>query len=316
MVPELMNKLSKISSKHKWKILVILCLTLISLSLFRLYEEHFTYYITVKFSESGPLYKNMPVCYKGYRIGHTQKVTLSEDYKYTYVKIVLYPKNPKLPKDIIGAVKKHDILINYIDLISPESPSTALLKNGDIIEGKPIFDMSSFLSDIADSKLIIPLIQTFSDTLVSANKTSTEIKNFFSDSRLILKDNRQNLKQTTKDLALSTKSLAKITSRVNSTITEDKLNNTTSSVNKSATNIQTATESVKNITASIDCATKNLDKTISKIDCTISEVNTIASNVKVITSGFCETLGKRFAGLRIIFGKPINNSKCPKNCSK
>ena len=87
-------------------------------------------------------------------------------------------------------------------------------------------------------------------------------------------------------------------------------------MDKSSTNIRVATENIKNITSDIKNATKNLDKTVAKIDCTISETKAIASNVKIITGGFCETVSKRFAGLRIIFGKPLNKNKCLGKCSK
>jgi len=263
----------------------------------------------VKFVASGPLFKNMPVCFKGYRIGNTQKVILNEDYKYTLVKIVLYPKNPKLPKDITGVVKKHDMLGNYIDLIVSEEPSATLLQNGDIIDGKPFFDVGTFLAKIDDSDILIPLLQNYSDTALNISKTSTKIDNFFTDSRSILKDNRQNLKHTTE-------SLNKITSNFNTSFNKDKLHNTASSVEKSATNIQVTTESVKNIAQSVDCATRNLDKTMEKIDSTLCEVHAVAANAKVITCGFREVLAKRFAGLRIIFGKPLNKDNCRQNCSK
>ena len=297
-------------------ILAFLILVSILAVFFRLYERFFEYHITAKFSESGPLYVNMPVYYKGYKIGRTKEIKPSEDYKYTFVKIILYAQKPKLPEDIAAKAKKLDMKKDYIDLITPDEPSTTLLKNGGTIKGEPAFDMDAFLSDIADADVLIPLLQNFSDVLVSANKTSGEVKNFFSELRSTLKDNRQNLNQTTTDVALSAKSLAKITSRFNNSITEEKIKNTTSNVDKSSTNIRMATENIKNITTNVNSATKNLDKTVAKIDCTISEVNTIATNLKVITGGFCEVLGKRFAGLRIIFGKPINNYKCSKNCTK
>ncbi|MFA7659209.1 MAG: MlaD family protein [Candidatus Gastranaerophilaceae bacterium] len=304
-----MSKLFNIFLKYKVIILITLFFIILSWVSFKIYEEHSRYHILVKFVKSGPLFKGMPVCFKGYRIGHTQKVTLSEDYKYTLVKIVIYPKNPKFPKDIKAVVKKHDFLGNYIDLANSEAPSAELLKNGDTIDGSPLFEIGTFLSEIADSGLIIPLIQNFSDTALSLNKTSTEIENFFSDSRSILKDNRQNLKRTTD-------SLNKITSNFNTSFSKDKLHNTTSSIEKSADNVQAATESIKNITQSVDCATRAIDKTIAKIDSTLSEAHAVASNAKVITGGFCEVLGKRFAGLRIIFGKPLNKNKCPQNCLK
>lgn len=300
-----MNKLFNIF--YKFRIIILSSFIIFTFWwVFRLYEDYSKFHITVKFEESGPLYKNMPVCYKGCEIGRTQKVTLSDDYKYTYVRIILYPKNPKLSQNVEGVVKKHDVLKNYIDLVNQDPSSKTLLKNEGVIDGKPLFDMGTFLAEIADSGVLIPLIQNFSDVAVNWSKTSKEVKNFFSDSRLILGDNRQNLKQTTKNFASTSKSLKNVTSRFNNSITEDKLNNTTSSISKSSANILTTTENVKNITGNIDNATKNLDKTVAKIDCTLSEANAVASNARVITGGFCRVLKKRFAGLRIIFGKPLD----------
>lgn len=296
-----MNNLCNIFLKSKVIVLVLLFTILISYGISKIYD-HSRPHIIVRFSESGPLYKNMPVCFKGYRIGQTQRVMLSDDYKYTLVKVVLYPKNPKLPKDIAGVVKKHDMLGNYIDLIPSDEPSSTLLKNGDIIDGKPLFDVGTFLAKIDDSDILIPLLQNYSDTALNISKASTKVENFFSDSSTILKDNRQNLKHTTE-------SLNNLTSNFNTSFSKEKLNNTTSSINKSTANIEKITENAKNITQNVDCATKNLDKTVAKIDCT-------ASNVKVITGGFREVMGKRFAGLRILFGKPLNSNKCSPRCCK
>lgn len=304
-----MDKLFDIFYKYRVRILIPLFVVLSLLMIFHLYKVFFGYYLIAKFAESGPLYKNMPVYYKGYKIGRIENLRIRGDYKYTLVKIVFYPRKPKLSDNIVAKAKKLEMEDDYVDLIYPDPPSDTLLKSGGVIEGRGAFDMDSLLSDVADAEILEPLLEHFSDLLVSANKTSNEIRNFFADSRLILKDNRQNIRQTTEDLALSTKSLKKMTSKFNNSVTEDKLNNTVSNVGKSSTNILAATESIKNITASVDCATKNLDKTVAKIDSTVS-------NARAITRGFRESLSKRFAGLRIIFGKPINNNTCPQKCSK
>lgn len=306
--------MNKLFNKHKIKILISLFSILILLLIYHLYEFFFGYYIIAKFTESGPLYVNTPVYYKGYKIGKIEKVRLSQDYKYTLVKMLLYPKNPKLPDDIVAKAKKPNDRKDYIDLVSSNDPSAAILKNGSIIDGEPAFDIQELLAGVADSEIIVPLLQHFSDLLVNAGNASNEIKNFFTDSRIILKDNKHDLRQTTRRLALSSDSLANITSRFDNSITEDKLNITTSSFNKSSVNVLSATESIKNIAQNIDCATRNLDKTMETIDTTICEANNAASHIEVITRGFCEVLGKRFAGLRIIFGKPVNNNKC--RCGK
>jgi len=311
-----MNKSSETFSKNLIIILIPLLLILTLMGINRVYKMHFGNHITIKFTQSGPLYKNMPVYFRGYKIGQTLDINPSKDYKNTLVKVWLYPKEMKLPEDVSAKVKKIDSKSNYIDLISLDDTVTTTLKKGSTIEGEPAFDLDAFLSDIADSGVIVPLLQNFSDALISANKTSDEIRNFFTDSRGVLKDNRQNLKQTTQNFNQASKSVTQLTSRFNNAITDEKINRTTSSVDKSATNIQSASESVKNITQNVDNATKNLDKTMAKVDCVMSDTKAITSNVKTITTGFCEVLSKRFAGLRIIFGKPLKNNKCPKNCTR
>lgn len=290
---------------------------------FKLYEGIFGYFVMVKFVELGPLYNSMPVYYKGYKIGKTKNIKPSEDYKYTLVRIILYPKKLGLPENISAKVKKLESGKDYIELIYPKEPSSNNLRNGSIIEGKTSMDIQSFMSAQADSGALTSMSDNLSKTLTSAEKTSNEIKAFFADTRVILKDNRQNLRATTENtaetmenLALMSGSLADLTSKINNSIPEDKIKNTISNIDKSSTNIKESTESLKSILISIDIATKNLDKTIAKIDSTIDEANKIAINIKKMTAGFCDVLGKRFAGMRIIFGKPMKGNTCASNCYK
>lgn len=311
-----MQKLFQTFSKYRVIILSLLVFILILIATIVLYKLRFGYKVTAKFVESGPLHVGMPVYFKGNELGITIKIHPTKDYKFTMVKMVLYPKNPQLPDNVVAKVKTWNQTQDYVDLVPLDELSTTVLKNGSTIDGEPAFDMEAFLSDIADSGLLVPLIQTFSDTLASMNKTSTEIGKFFSDSRSVLKENRQNLKQTTQRFTLTAKSLSNLTSNLNKSITKEKLSNTTSSVDKASTNILAASENIKNITKSVDCATRNLDKTMAKVDCTMSDAKVITSNVKTITSGFCEVLSKRFAGLRVIFGKPLRNNACLRPCSK
>lgn len=311
-----MNKSNELLSKYIVVLLIPLLFILILMVTYRIYEGRFGNHITVKFAHSGPLYKNMPVYFRGYKIGQSLDVKPSEDYKHTLVKVWLYPRNPKLPEDVTAKVKKLNPNENYIDLINFDETLTEVLKNGSTIDGEPAFDLDAFLSDIDDSGVLIPLLQNFSDVLVSANKTSEEIRNFFSDSRLVVNDNRQSLKEASQNFNQTSKSLKKLTSKFNNSITEDKLNNTTSGVDKSVTNIQAASESIKNITSSVDCATRNLSQTVVNLDSALCETKAVATNAKAITGGLRETLGKRFAGLRLIFGQPLKEKSCKTRCNR
>lgn len=311
-----MNKLHEIFSEHRVIVSTLLFLLLIlfvSLAVWR-YKASNKFYITAKFSESAPLFVNMNVYYKGYKIGKVKKIYPSDDYKYTMVKIVMYPKNPKLPEGLIARDDKEITKKDYIDLMSPDPLTGNILKKGSIIDGQATYNVSSFFEEITNSGIMVPLLQNFSDALVSVNKTSNEIKSFFSDSRGVLKDNRQNLKQTTSGLSTSSKALTKFASRLNNTITDVKLTNTTSNIDRASTNILTATENINRITSKVNSATENLDQTRANIDSTICEINGAASNIKTISGSLREALGQRFAGLKIFFGKPGCNQKCPSAC--
>lgn len=304
-----MNKLFKIFSKYQIIILSLLFVTLFLIFILLLLKAESKYYLTAKFADTGPLYKDMPVYYKGYLIGKIKKVRLSDDYQYSLVNIEFYPKKPIFYDNIVAKAKKLETKDDYIDLIYPDPPTNTLLKDGGVIEGRGAFDMDLLLSDVADAEIMLPLFEHLSDVLVSANQTTKEIKSFFSDSRSILKDNRQNIKHTTE-------SLNKITTNFSVSFDKDKLHNTASSVEKSAANIQVVTESAKNIAHNVDCATRNLDKTMEKVDSTLCEAHAVTTNARVITGGFRQVLAKRFAGLRIIFGKPLDKDKCSQNCSR
>ncbi len=281
--------------KFRVVILTLFFFCLIFLSSFYIYKMNPRNYIIARFYEAGPLHANMPVYYKGCQVGKTEKAKLSEDYKYAMVKIIIYDNDLELPEYIIAKVKESTQKQKYIGLINTDPSAETLLKMGSVIRGEPLFDTEEFLFDLASSNLVIPLLKNFSDMTVSINKANNEIGSFFSDSRIILKNNKNNLEHAIKDVALTAKSLKDITSKFNNTITE----NTTLNINKSSTNILEATENIKNIT-------EDIDRTVAKIDCTVSEVNIIASNIKAITRGFCEVFSKRFAGLKFIFGKPVN----------
>lgn len=296
-------------------LLVPIILILLSIGVFQVYESCFRSHITIKFDDCGPLYVNMPVFYKGYKIGYIKNVKPTEDYKSTLAKVTLYPKNPKLPENITAQVKKMDMRRDYIDLEYPDEPSDNLLKNGDTIDGEGAFDLEKTLKDLLGSGTLDPIIDSVSNFISSISDTSDQVGKFFSNANITLNDNKQNVKTTTK-------SISEITTKFNNSIKEDSINSMMANVNRTSCNITDASESIKkittnadiasenikNITANVDTATKNLDQTRSKIDCTISNINATVCNAKHITCGLYQTLKKRFAGLRMIFGKPIQNT--------
>ena len=69
-------------------------------------------------------------------------------------------------------------------------------------------------------------------------------------------------------------------------------------------------QNLQAIMGGLDKTTDSLNATMPRIDTTLSDVQGLASNANVISCGIRQTLAKRFGGLRLLFGKTIN--ECPK----
>lgn len=289
--------------KHRLITAILAFIIVFLMAVLQIYDTFFRYHISAKFVTANPLYSGMPVYYRGYKIGETQSVELSKDYKYTLVKILLYPKNPKLPDTTIAKIKKFDMRKDYIELIESGEQSEGYLKNDSIIEGEPAFDLESLINDLLDSGVLNPVIDNISEFIASMNDTSDKMGTFFADSNNVLKANKQNINKTTQ-------SLQELTSKINNSINENEVKDTISNITKSSENIVTTTENIKNISTRADCATKNIGETSDKVDKILTDTRVTASNVKEITCGMKRTLNKRFTLLRLIFGRAVNSPEC------
>ncbi len=281
---------------------------------YRYYNNHFNTVVTIKFTDLEPVSKNLPVYYMGYKIGKMKKIRLGKDFKSSLVEIVLYPNNLILPDNTIAKVKKvkdkDDNKEKYIELIYPSEPSKHLLKSGSTIEGHTVMDLDAFIGAISESGKLDEIGDNASTALANFGDTALAISDFFNQLNELVEENRPNIKKTTKSTADSAENVNKLTSQVQKSMNEQKLSNSVSNIEQSTQNIQCAAKNVQNITENVDRATKNLNKTMDKVDCTVSEACAATTNAKCITNGVSRLLNKRFAGFRIMFGKPVD-----KDCS-
>ena len=273
----------------------------------RVWNANYNYNMSIiaRFSDLGPLYKSMPVYYKGYKVGKTRDIQPSKDYKYTLVYMILYPKHLTLPNNVTAKVQKLDSGGNYIDLIYPGTPSVEFLKTGDIIEGKTAVDIQSFMSAQADSGVLGAITGDLNKALVSLDEAAQSMDYFFEQLGLMVEENRPSVKSMTGDAAKSTQNVREITQKINNSITEENASNVVKNVDRSSSNIEEATSNIKNVTENIDKATKDLDKTMKKIDCVAADIKSITAKLNEITRAFKCVLSKRFAGMRVMFGKPM-----------
>lgn len=299
-----MNKI--FFSKHRIIIIMLTFLILIIMSALQMYNAFFRYHITAKFVTSSPLNKYTPVYYRGCRIGEIEKVSLSNDYQHTTVKIMLYPRNPKLPANITARIKKQNPKKDYLELADSDEATDKQLQNGDTIEGEPPFDIESFIIQMMDSGMLNPIIDNVASFIESITYTSDKMGAFFDNSNTVLKTNEHNINQTAK-------SFKEVSSKLNNSISEKEIKNTAENINKASNNVLTTTEKAKNISENIENATKDMDKTSLKIDKIITDTCITSSNARIISTELRRTLMQRLGMFRLLFGKPIKKNECSSN---
>ena len=114
--------------------IVIVILTLILTGYF-VYNKLAFLNVVVSFDELEPFEKQLPVYYKGFKVGKSVKVYPDKHYKNTFVKLKLYPADVELPNNISARIQKSK-RTDYFNLIAPDEASVILLKDGDTIKGE------------------------------------------------------------------------------------------------------------------------------------------------------------------------------------
>lgn len=314
--------MNKSASIFKYLILALI-LIVVSIISFMTYQRVFNYQITAVFKELEPIHKSMPVFYKGYKIGRTGKVKLSSDCKYTLMKITLYPRKLCFPLNVQIKIRKLDTDQGYAELIYPKVPSERMLNKGSYIHGSVELDIKTHMARLADSGKIDEIADNASKALASLDSAGSQISEFFILFNMILEENRQNLKHTTEEFSKASENLNQLTRKLSDSIDSKSIKGTFSNINKSSGNFNDTTlefkdsaQNIKKITENIERATKDLDKTVSKIDATTCEIKATAENARCITEGVGCLLTKRFAGLRIFFGKPFASAPCCPVCER
>ena len=321
--------MGKTEQKISWDIVsvstALVIIVLLAIVGFGLYHEFFGYRIRARFTELAPLGANLPVYCKGKKIGRTRGVTLNKDYKFSTLKILLFPQKLALPTNSIATIKKTDCDEKYIEIIYPQTPSKEFLKDGNTIEGKTDWDLDTLIAKIGEVGDWDTMVKDFEKTLKNMKDASNEIGQFFFLFSAVLEDNKANIKQATKNAASTTENLDSVSLKLNNSIKEENLKTSVANFDKSSQNIKDsserikeASENVKEITEKVETTTNKFDKTMTKIDTSVDDANEITAKVKDITSGVQELLCKRFAGMKILFGKPMDcdccGNKCPKAC--
>lgn len=261
--------------------------------------------IIAEFVELGPLYKRMPVYFRGYKIGNTSKIRPSKDYKTTLVTIVFYPDDLKLPENIYAKVKKLTNGVDYISLEYPEKPSLQKLKTGSVIHGSTSLDIQSFMNAQAEGGTLGSITSNIDSTLAEFTKVGKDTQKLIQTLTATVNENRNSIKNSVNNFNIATKNLSQMSENLNKAISLEKMENSTS-------NLEDITNNINKMTQNLEQATENLDLTMNRVDSILCEIDGTAKNLNAVTLGIRKTLNKNMGALKLFLGKPVSN-KCQNN---
>lgn len=258
-------------------------------------------YITAKFKELRPFNEHLPVYYKGIVIGNALEKKHSDDFNHTLMRIVIKKKNILLPENttiLLKKEKRNDKERDFLELIYPKEPSNIMLSNGSTIEGIATVDIDTFMSNQHPDDL-----ETIKHNLIQSTENLEIALSNLSDLFVLLqdvvKDNEQSLKSASSNISNTTKHLEQITSKFDNAIKQESLEETMQNINSSINNIYDVTQDLNTTTDSINIA-------MPRVDATLYETHGLISNANAISCGIRKTLAKRFGGIRLLFGRTIN----------
>lgn len=293
--------------KKEKKIINGLTVILILAGLVWIYLYSTSFYVIIRFDELGALAKNMPAYYNGFKIGKIVSIEPDVDFKHTIARVNLYNKNINLPQNTTAKVESFPSGELYLEFVYPKSPSLRVIKRGDLLEGIAPYSPEQFMlgqniSGVTDI-VSIHVIKALRATEIA----NMEMTNFFKNFSKLINDNSKEINTSVNNTAQMTKNLEQMAQNLNQA--SKKLND---AIDEKI--LKDTTYNIKDTTINISKATKDIDKTMKKIDDTVSEANAAAKNLNSITSGLNEALGKRFAGMRVMFGKPVKPKKFCNRC--
>lgn len=256
-------------------------------------------YVTAKFKELRPIHEKLPVYYKGLVVGKAREQRHSEDYNHTLIHLVLYPKNLLLPDNTTVMLKKekhHDKEHDFLELVYPKEPSTTMIADGAVLEGKATVDVDTFMANQNPDDLEA-IKQNLAQSSENLNVALEGLAMVFESVNEILKENQKNLYTTTGNLSKATRNLDNVTQKIDKSVQQKRLDNTISNLETLSANLNGTTTSVNGV--------------IPHIDATMCQVQGLATNANAISCGVRKTLRKRFGGLRLLFGKVIDECDKP-----
>ena len=255
--------------------------------------------VTVDFKELEPFKGSLPVFYKGFRLGHTSRVYPGPDYQSTRVDLQIRLRNLELPENTYAIIRRKDKK-DYIELVYPNSPYLAPLRNKSIIEGQKGVNFETFIQDQAKNGGLDEMKENLNGTIVAAGKTFNSLTEMIDTLTSILNDIKPSLNEAADNLTVATKNLSDMSYEVKDSIRGNSISTTLYNLERTSENLTLTTQNITGITGKVN------NTSIDLINCVIRNINVIVSNINDIVIGIGNTLQKRGGGLRLIFGKTMS----------
>lgn len=255
--------------------------------------------ITAQFEELEPFKHNLPVYYKGFRLGKTTKIYPSDNYIITNVDMRLKDKDLHLPANITATLKRKDKK-EYIELVYPQAPYIEELKYNTIIKGNVGINFERFLQDQVNNGGLDEIKNNVNNTVKSAGETFEALTGLLIVFTEIMQDIKPTINSSVKNLEMTTENFAKISTSLKTSVDKGYIDSTLYNFQESSGNLVLTT---KNFGGFSD--TLNKESSI-LTNCLLKNLNVVVSNINQIVIGVGDTLKKNFGGLRLFFGKAIN----------
>lgn len=313
-----MEKFSVFIYKYRYALSAVLLAALIFLGII-LYNIYTHTYVTARFTQLRPFREKLEIFYKGFPIGHAQHCKPNKEYTATLVKLELYPGDLKLPNNIIVKLKrekKDDKKVDFLELVYPEEPNKELLKDGDVIEGIGTIDIESYLAS-QEPESLDQIKEDFGNAIGSFSAAFSAIADVFDSVNDIVNENRNNIKQSTDNLVKTTTNIRQMSEKMNNSLKQEQLDNSFTNVSSSTEDFRETSRRLGVISQNIDVLTQSLNAAMPTVSTTLAEAQCIVKNLNEITCGISRTLQKNMGGMRIFFGKVIDDDcTCKRPCGK
>jgi phospholipid/cholesterol/gamma-HCH transport system substrate-binding protein len=157
------------------------------------------YNVTANFVAGGGLYQNANVTYRGVTIGRVESVGLSDDGVVAHMRL---NSNTPVPQNVTATVKSVSAVgEQYIDLVPPADPSSAVLRDGSNIDqqhtaiGQDIAGLlreaDALVGSVGNSRLQHLLRETFN----AFNGSGPELARLIQSARLLIDEANANYGQ-------------------------------------------------------------------------------------------------------------------------